>query len=558
MTNADRAPAPARLDRDHWIAIVLAFAAVSALGILILSVRFELGTPSITDDWLFASTTHATIFDYLKSFVEPVGRYRPAWEVSQFIQWHTLGAPGSLTGPNAWAVARTILFAAGLVLVPGIVAASERPRPSALLLGALGTAVGLFIFSGPVSDVDFLRLGVQEQVLVGAPICGAALIVWAFARWLDPQRPTRGAVLVGAFAVGYLLWLIGLYFKEASVAAFVMFPFLYLHLSRSWRERRLIEEPLWRLRGFQLMALALVLPLFGVVVGARSVSDTGIALYGAAPPHGIGGYLHRAVDAIDLEWRTIADVALMPVWQLAAIAVSVFAVLLSLYRRRAAWLAIGFVLTGWVVLDLQGFLLSPQVRYVIPAIALFAIAGFLLLAQSPPWLGYAAVAAAAALAIYKAGDADSYLHAWVDREQSDNTRILQLIAERHPETCPVYIFDFAIEHGESVPKLLPLVGTPLSGPCTPGFQGILVGLQHPYPGPQAAGFAARRACADPGGPTELATTPGFNELPGWELLGCRRFRHSAAAARALRENRLVPGTGISEARADASLPADER
>src|SRR5262249_26257867 len=151
-------------------------------------------------------------------------------------------------------------------------------------------------------------------------------------------------------------------------------------------------------------------------------------------------------------------------------------------------------------------LLSPQVRYVIPAIALFAIAGYLLLAESPAWLGYAAVAAAIGLAIYKAGDASDELHGWVDREQQDNTRILSLIAERHPESCPVYAYNFAIEHGESVPKLLPLEDTPLTGPCTPGYQGILVGLQRPYPGPQAADAAILQQCADPGGPTVLART----------------------------------------------------
>jgi len=559
VESAERESGPEGLDRAYLLAIAAAFAIVTALGILILSARFGIGTPSITDDWLFASATDKNIWDYLKSFVDPVGRYRPAWEVSQYIQWQTLGAPGSLVGPNAWAVLRTILFAAGLVVVPGVVAATQRPRPSPILLGALGVGVGLFVFSGPVSDVDFLRLGVQEQVLVGGPICGAALIVWATGRLLDPDSAPARWLVICAFALGYFLWLAGLYFKEASVAAFVMLPFLYLHLDRRWRERGLIDGPLWRVRSVQVVAAALVLPLVGVLIGARSVSDTGIGLYGASPPHGIDGYVDRAVDAMDLEWRTLGDFAKMPIWQIAAVAVSVFAIVVAIYRRRVPWLAIGFVLTAWVILDLQGFLLSPQVRYVIPAVALFAIAGYLLLAESPPWLGYAAVVAALGLAIYKADDASSELDAWVDREQQDNSRILQLIAERHPSSCPVYVYNFAIEHGESVPKLLPLEGIPLTGPCTPGYEGILVGLHQPYPGPQAADAAILKQCSDAGGPTVLATTPGLDHLPRWVMMGCRHFRHDPMADRLLRENRIVPGTGLTESKAaaDASLPADE-
>jgi hypothetical protein len=567
VTTADRAPGPARIDRGLWVAILVSFVAVAVLGLVILSTRFRIGTASLTDDWVFAGA-HASLWDYARSLFDPThrtgdltqylgGRYRPSWEVAQYLQWHTLGAPRNLTGPNLWGVARTLLFAAGLVVVPGIVVAGSARRPSPVLLGALGIGVGLFVFAGPITDVDFLRLGVQEPVLVGATICGAALLILGTGRVIAPNP--LGWTAVVALVCGYLLWLVGIFFKEASICVLVMAPFLYLHVDRRWRERGLIEGRLWRRRSFQVLAIAMLLPVVAVLIGGQSVSDVGIRLYGAPPPHGIfgsDGVLVRAKDAFSVEWDTLGDQAQMPIWRILIIAVTLLGPAMAIYRRRVPWLAFGFIATAWAVLDLQGFLLSPQTRFVIPAIALFGIAGFLLLAKAPPWLGYAAVIGIAVLAGVKADNAKSELNAWVDREQLDNSAVLDRISDVHPETCRVYVFNLGIEQGGSLPEMLPLSGRPLRGPCRRGFEGILVGLRQPYPGPAAAGTAALRLCADRGGPTLLARTPGLDQLPSWELLGCRKFRHGAAAARVLRRNRLVPGEGMRQVR--ASLGGDER
>ncbi|MDP9227686.1 MAG: hypothetical protein M3M99_01380 [Actinomycetota bacterium] len=546
--------APPALERRYQAAIAIAFVAVTGMGLVVLSKRFGVEYPTIVDDWLYASQPDKSVGDLFAPFFESQGRYRPSYDLLSHAQWHTLGAPGEITGPNLWGAFRIALFAIALVVVPGILAATSRPRPGPALLAGLGIAAGLAIFASPITDVDFLRLGTQEPFLFGAPICGAALLLWATRRLIEGGGGRTLALTVTGLVVGYLLWALGIYYKEASLVVLVMAPFLYLDLDRRWRRGGVIDGPLWRSRPVQALAVAMALPVLHVAIGSAGSSNEGIGLYGAERPDSISGWLERLVDSADTVADTI-DIVSMPAWGLFILALPIAIAALVAYRRTVPWLVIGFALTGYAILLFQGILLRPEGRYLIPGIALLAVAGFLLLAQAPPWVGWAAVVVTVVFAATQARDVSTILGAWANQQIDDNERTLDLVAELHPESCPTYMFNLGIEQGESFPQLVALRPGPLAGPCKAGSAGIIVGYKQDPGGPLANDDEVLRACAKPPGVSVIIQTPGYIGYKPLQVLSCPSFARElegVPVADVLRRNRLVPGHGTTELRAQCA------
>jgi hypothetical protein len=91
--------------RTH-AATAAGFVAVSGLALLIVSPRFTIGDLSLVDDWSAYSKSPHALERLLRLSYDPAAvgdphRYRPAWTaVWDNLVWHTLGAPGSLVGPN--------------------------------------------------------------------------------------------------------------------------------------------------------------------------------------------------------------------------------------------------------------------------------------------------------------------------------------------------------------------------------------------------------------------------------------------------------------------------
>jgi hypothetical protein len=551
-----------RLERRYLAAVAAGFAIVAALGLLILSERFRIGMPAIIDDWAFATGPPRGVHDLLSPFVNSGGigggRFRPSWELWSYAEWHTLGAPGHMVGPNLFAGLRLLLCCAALAIVPGVVAATTRPRPDPVLLAALCVAAGLLLFSSPATDLDFLRLGTQEPLLFGATVSGTALVAWAAGRLIEGRRDGKQRGLAyAALAGGLLLWAFGIYHKEASVVMLAGAPFLYLHLDRRWRERGILDRPLWRERAFLLVVAAMLVPVGHEAIGSLSVSGQGIGLYGNQPPSSIGGWLSRLVDASRVAWDTPGAIG-MPEWRYFVLALVALTVVVTIRRRRAPWLALGLVAAGLALLVSQAVLLVPISRYQIPGFGLFAIAAVLLLAESPPWLGWAAVAAALTLAISNYSDTRNALDAYAAWETNDNDGTIRLVAGFHPASCPIYTMNLVREQAESFPKLVGLTDERLRGPCSDGFSGVLVGYEQYPGGPLGVDDSVRRACADPGGPVLIRQTPGYrgfprgyDAFPPLQVLGCRRFAPKLDGdpiADVLRRSRLVPGVGNDEVR----------
>jgi hypothetical protein len=530
-------------NRSYRLAVGAGFAFGLALGLAVLSRRFDLSSPSMVDDWYFAGHPAESLAGLIHPFLHPVAsRFRPAWNLWGELEWHTFGAPDTLTGPNLWGGLRVVLFVAGALLVPAVVAATSQPRPRPVALAVLVGAMGLLLFSGPSSDVDLFRLGPTEPVLVGAMSCGAALLLYGTGRLIDARRHPASwagwALPLAALGGGLGLWLLGVYHKEASVTFFVLAPFLYRFLRRRWRQIGRIDRPLWRYGPFQVTAALMLLPLVHIAVVTETISGRGASLYGASPPHGISGWAGRAIDALSFQWSHWAGIVGTGTWRIAAISILVLlAASVLRMRKTLPWLPIGLIVTGWAALILQGFPLHEESRYYIPSMVLFGAAALLLLAQSPGWLQWTGAAAAVALAVTNVSGVRNAVDQWSGREK-DDARAAGLIALLHPASCPVYMNEIDIERSEAMPRVLSFTGVPLRGPCRRGAGTIIVGLRGELP-VTALGTTKlmRRVCAR----QSILETTDF-----WQVTSCRKLRrrlNGRTYKQILRPNRLVPGLG---------------
>lgn len=524
----------------------MGFIAALLLGLLVLSTRFDVSSPSLIDDWLFAGTNGRSFGGLLDLFADPIGaRFRPGWELWNELSWHTVGAQGDPTAPTIWGAVRVGIFVAGVVLVPLLIAATSDPRPGPVAIGALGAAAGVLVFSGPWTDVDFFRLGPTEPLMAGALSCGTALLVLATRRaiehppWRPPRKPRRVVALGGIVAAGVLLWMLGTYQKEASITVLLLAPFLYLFLDRRWRDAGVIEGPLWRQRPFQVAAALMLLPMVHVALVTLTISDDGASLYGADRPTGLTGWIGRAFDALSFQWNGMSDTVGTPAWRGFAVLLLVLLASTVVWRRRVPWLPLGLIATGWAILVVQGLPLNGEPRYYIPSMALFAGAAVLLLAQAPKavlWLG---VASAAALAVANAGETRATLLSWADRE-ADEAAAMREIAALHPGSCPVYMTNLDLERSEALPTVVRFVGEDLEGPCNESGGTILAGLRPQVP-PEALGTteSMSRVCLE---------SRVLAETEAWEIRECSRLRDEVdglPVERIIEQNRVVPGVRLS-------------
>ena len=538
------------LDRAHLYGVLAGFAVAALLGGIVVHARTGITSPSMIDDWAYAGYPAKSLGYLAGAFLHPIGdRFRPAFEWWNDLQWHTLGAPGSLTGPHLWGYARMLLFMTGLVLVPGLVAAAERRRPGPVALACLCAAAGATLLSGPWTNTDFFRLAPQEPVLFGASACGLAVMLTVTRRWIEarslPIAGNRRALLLAAYAGGLLLWLLGVYQKEASICLLAFAPFLYLFLDRRWRENGLLERALWRARPFRVTAALLVLPVLHVAIMSLSLSGQGASLYGAKPPSGLIDWIGRAGHSLSLQWDQMDTVIGTSAWRVLAVLVIALLIGVAIRDRGVPWLPLGLVVTGWCAFVFQGIPLLVQSRYFIVPMALWMAAAILLLAQLPRWIVWAATVGLAAVAIVNVDDDRRALDGWKTMER-DEAGAVYLIATMHPASCPVYMRNVDLERAEALLKLLPLVGTPMRGRCEPGFEAVLVGERGPIRGPvagttpQMGGVCARQSLV---AQTNL-----------WQLVGCRRLRarvDGIPAAEVLRVNRVVPGADLRDVRPSA-------
>ena len=353
-----------------------AFVAVSGLALLIVSPRFTIGGLSLVDDWSAYSKSPHALERLLRVSYDPAAvgdphRYRPASiAVWNGLVWHTLGAPGSLVGPNLWNTVRILLYvgcatALGFALLP-----RALPRRGRI---ALAAGLPALVLATPGFGPDFARFGPAEPLLVGGMIGGALLLVLGLRRWLAGAPWRR---IAPPLAAGYVLWLFGVYQKETSVCFLV---------ARRWRATGLIRRPLVAHRRFQAVAVAVLLPVVHMATEVVRVAAAGTTAYGQHVPRGAGGLAGSLVVGTATQWAAMTVALESPVWAVLSLVAVGLTVRALRHREPLDWLVAGFVLTGWAALAFQALSRAEIVsRYYLPSVTLFGAATALALARSRP------------------------------------------------------------------------------------------------------------------------------------------------------------------------------
>ena len=524
--------------RASSLAVLAGFLVALAYTIWLLSPRFGIASPSAIDDWNGASRDAASLGDLIGPFFEsPVQRFRPGFDLFDYVEWHTFGAPFDMTGPNLWNVLRVALLLAAIGVVPALLARALRPDLSPFALGALTAVPPCLVVTGTAIPVDLARLAPQEPMLIGATVCGAALVLLGLDRRLAGGSPAH---VLWPIAVGWPLFVLGATSKEASMAFLAAAPFVYLFLLRRWRERNLVDS-FWdpfRRPAFLACAAALALPLLWVTFRAATIGEAGADLYQAGSPTGAGEWGDRLRQAWDLQWGAFGETVRSPLWRALAIALPVVAVGVALDRRRVPWLAVGLGIAAVIMLVIQGLPAVVTSRYFLPTMALLAMAATLLLAQGRAWLRWGALAAAVVAIVSGTGSARDSVEAWADGER-DTSAVVAELADLAERGCRVHMWGLDVERGEALPRLVALEMDGIERDCPAGDDVFVVTLGG---GPvERTGNDVDAACAE--------DWEGHGSAGIWTLMRCGELRprvEGEPTAALLRRVRLVPGVGDLE------------
>jgi hypothetical protein len=512
-----------------------AFLAVSALAMLIVSPRFTIGGLSLVDDWSGYERSPHALRQLLRLSYDPAAfgdpnRYRPgSVGVWNSLEWHTLGAPASLVGPNVWNTLRILLFVvSAMALLLATVPRTLRPRARL----ALAAGLPVLVLTTPGFAVDLARFGPVEPLLVGGMTGGALLLVLAIGKWLAWEPWWRVMPLLGA---GWVLWVFGVYQKETSVCFLVAAPFLYLFLDRRWRATGVIRRPLWTHRRFSAVAVAALVPVVHMATEVWRVAAAGTTAYHQQVPHGAGGILGRLVVGTAKQWAAMSLAVESPVWAILSLTGVVVAVRVLRRREPLDWLVVGFVATGWSALAFQALSGADIVsRYYLPSATLFGAAVGLAVARSRPSVRRADLVVAGLVVLL--GGFGSYwsVTGWAANEREGNVLVHQ-VAALNPQRCPVYFGRMEMEAAKATAVLAPLEGRG-GTTCATGGDAVLVAGRSSTP----ASYMDDRifaACQAPGWRT-LARTRHY------EVLACSRLADGSIRGKpvesVLAHDRLVP------------------
>lgn len=533
---------------------------VSAVAVTLISPRFAADGPFVVDDW-WGVKTASTAFDQLKGLgYNPAefgdeARYRPAFTgIWNELQWHTLGAPQDMKGPNFWNVLRLLAFFSALTaltftLLRGLT--GDR-RPSGVWLGVLANVPGMVLLATPTVVLAFARFGPQEPLMFAGLTLGALLILGAVRRWAagGVNSVWQGVALASWLVAGYLLWLLGAYTKEASIVALGLAPFVYLYLDARWTREGVIDRSLWRLRAFQLAAVAMAIPLLHVALQALRRAGDGPLYNTAVKPVGMRQWADRVADVAHDGLVQMPALMQSNIWPYVLAAAPFLIAATMVWRRRADWLVAGLIAAAAALWVFQGLSGQWDARYYIPSITLTAVA---LLAGTPlsdrRWAPPVSIAAAALLVFSLAarhGEVDSYAQSLTSYD-----RAIAATAALHPGSCPVYMDGMPLEFAEAWPVLMSVQPGARGGPCDERFEAVAVSLRIDG---AATNSGTPHVCAGEGWQSIRRAGPAT-------ISGCRRLlkgRQEKAplsgqyAEDVLRWNRLVPGSTMLERLNDES------
>ncbi len=405
-------------------------------------VRLRPRTPSLIDDW-YAITyspraVHALLRgDYSSAPIDLAGRYRPAYSaVWNYAQWHLLGSP-SLTTAAAWGFLRGALFLVAVWLLAAWLAARQGIAGISLVwLAPLAVAIT------PAIAVDLARHSPAEPMMVGGLILGLALVGAGVRRLLDNPGVAKGGLAM--IAVGYLIYLFGIYSKETSVGLLVFMPFFVKWLGPAVRTRIRRSHRSQYVLGTTAVLLLSPLLHLGLhlalsVSGGRDPYPSShfslgksVLAAGVFPLVGAPGQLGTAL------WIFGVPAAI----GIAAIAVR--------KRDRDGWLLVGVLATGFVMSGLALARGDMPSRYYIPwliAVAVVAAQGFVRLRGR-----FQIIVALVVVGIAVSGTRNA-LADWAKTEQSGSTAV-EMAKGVLLAGCPLYLANFDVERRVAIPRLL--------------------------------------------------------------------------------------------------------
>jgi len=432
--------------------VVGATLAVSALGIWIVSSRLDLDA-SLVDDWSALAQSPGQLHDMFRLAYHESGRFRPGFVVWNYLQWHTFGAPASLVGPNFWGIMRLVLLAAGLAAVTALLLRTRSAVLPPRWELALAAVPPLLVLTTPKFGVDLARFGPQEPALIGGMMLGGSLLVLGTRDLTRPTATARRARTVALLSIGYLLWLYGVYQKETSVCVLLLVPF-FLRGHRGWLGRiRALPKP--RRVALGAIAALVVLPLVHVGYETIAIAHRGELVYGMRVPSGSHAFV-LFKDALEKMSGVLGS---QVGWAL-VIAVAV-GIVISAVLRRPNWSVVGLFVTAVAALawsSQSGFAAAPQgSRYLMPTIALLAVAVALLIGSVPRAPRLIAVGAVVLIAALSVSDAHRDVEKWAATERQENA-FVDAAARAQATGCPVVVTGLDLERQIALPILVKLQG----------------------------------------------------------------------------------------------------
>ncbi len=401
--------------------------------------------PSLIDDWK-ALDQHVALLSARGM------RFHPGWDVWNWAQWHTPGAPASMLGPDLLDLGRLLLVIAGVAALAWTLLELRDERRV-----WLAVLPSLLILSTPGFAVDLARFGPQEPALIGGLALGAALLIHSGRLLLRGKKHAA----ISIFAVGYLIWVFGVYQKETSVCVLLLAPVALLRrrdLLERWR--RVAPRTRWLLAGG---VVAAIVPLLHMLVETIAIMRRRNLEYGVHPTLGHGVVLSL------LSLPELVGATESPLWPVILVICVTAAVALRRRRVRIS-LEAGLltVAAAMVAMSVQtGFFVS---RYYLPSLALTGIVLVLFAARSARVArGAVWVAAVAVLMLPLSFAATS---SWASGERQGVALVDD--TARLASGCPVQVSGLDPERQQALPVLL-AVRRPRVAVCSPARRYVVAG-----------------------------------------------------------------------------------
>jgi hypothetical protein len=498
----------------RWIALLAVIMAVTALAVWVVSPRFAIDGPSLVDDWSAISRSGDQLKEFARLRNPEEQRFRPGWIAWNYAQWHTFDAPGGLVGPNVWGVVRLLVLVSGLTLLTLLALPVARSRREAVLQAALAGIPALVVVTAPKLVFDLARFGPQEPLLVGAMTLGGSLLVLAAQQLLDAKRPVRRAGVATLLLTGSLLWILGVYQKEVSLAALPLLAAVAVAGRERLRSWSVLSGA--RKRLLVVVALVVLLPLAHVGIESALITLRGDLVYDAKVDRGRG-----LVDGFDGLFRW-THAALPPHWELFFALALALTVVAAVRGRKVDAVAVGVLSSSVLALVLAGQSGVVVSRYYIPVLAVGAVVLPLALARFSPVVQVVGLLAVL-VALTPVAQAHRNVGRWVD-DEIVRDRIVREVAEARSSGCIMAAAGLDEETAQALPILVEMRAPAERGACGDGDVLLLAG-------PRDEGDTLLRACS-PG-----TLEPVLDGVVA-TLYSCGQLRDGASARALVEQHRL--------------------